>query len=105
MRIPTFPDRCSEESLVIHASVADDLLACLSDDRAVGANVSIDGMSYEAAVRSATGVAYRSAHFDQDPRMAAVVGGLVSVLRGSAGNPICKRGLAGVAGHLGLSDA
>lgn len=101
-RFPSFPDRCSEESVAIGPSLADDLFACLSDGHSVGTNGCIDGMSYDAAVRTTAGVMYRSAHFGQDEPAASVVGALVRVLHATATDPLCKRGLSGVAEHLGF---
>ena len=101
-RFPTFPDRFAEESVPVDAALADAFHAFLTDDHAVGTNACIDGMSYDAVVRGAASAAYRSAHLGQDAPTEAVLRELVPALHAVASDPVCKRGLVGVASHLGL---
>jgi ribA/ribD-fused uncharacterized protein len=102
-RFPTFPEHFATETVGIDTDLAGRLFVCLTDGHSVSSEVCLDGIGYDAAVRTPAGVTYRAAHVWTDRPVEAALRALVPVLHAGAAEPICRRALAGVARHIGLT--
>ena len=103
-QFPTFPAFCGVERVSLEEDLTDRLLACLTDGHEVRRDgACIDGMSYHSAVRTASGVTRRNEHFGMDRPARTVLREFVPALLSGTSEERCRRGLTGVAWHLGLN--